>query len=134
MLLHCQNSLEIHPLGCLRCVHWSHPSIKPPVVGVPGEAAGLRMILATMHWGRWMLKKPSILACISRTLMLKKSLALQELDTGGVVQAVEARCHTLQGPAEQSTPESERKIPPTTTLQCSLLTKHNFCQPARETF
>ena len=64
--------------------------------------------------------------------MQDKSLALQELDTGEAVQAVGARCCLPQGPAEQSTPESVRKIPPTVSLQCPLLTKLNIGQLAKE--
>lgn len=66
--------------------------------------------------------------------MQDKSLASQELDTGKAVQAVEARCCLPQGRAEQSTPESGRKIPPTMSLQCPLLTKLTICQLAKEKF
>lgn len=69
-----------------------------------------------------------------RKLILEKLPALQNLDTEKVVQAIEARCHMLQGPAEQSTLESGRKIPSTISFQFPLLTKFNICQLAKENF
>ena len=123
MALSWQNVLEIHPLKCLDCVHGGPSSTKPPAAVAPGGSWGVCIRCWPLGAvGAGVLRNH--LSC--RKLIQDKLLASQALGIRETVQVAGTRRGLPQGPAEQSTPESGRKIPSQCLSSALYWTKTKF--------